>query len=114
MNICVDAQVVLTWLLTKAANVKSKYIQNRIKDVTRLINDLSETYNIPFKYNYVTNSWPLYSNKFEVVLTFKDFVSDIFCTAIDFNNTIMSWLDFKIFWNILWTKKDDKAKQILQ
>ena len=68
----------------------------------------------PFKYNYVTNSWPLYSNKFEVVLTFKDFVSDIFCTAIDFNNTIMSWLDFKIFWNILWTKKDDKAKQILQ
>ena len=36
VNICVDAEVVLNWIITKEPKVKSKFIRNRILEVDEL------------------------------------------------------------------------------
>ena len=33
INVCVDAQVVLNWLITKERKVKSKFVKNRISEL---------------------------------------------------------------------------------
>ena len=53
LNICVDAQVVLNWLLTKETKVKSKFLRNRVLDACGLKEDLVKKYNIPIAYHYV-------------------------------------------------------------
>ena len=53
LNICVDAQVVLNWLLTKETKVKSKFLRNRVLDASCLKDDLVKRYNIPLAYHYV-------------------------------------------------------------
>ena len=47
INICVDAQVVLNWLLTKQPKVKSKFIRNRILEVDNLQNELTKVSKLP-------------------------------------------------------------------
>ena len=53
INICVDAQVVLSWLLTKETKVKSKFLRNRVLDAVCLKDELVKTYHIPVTYHYV-------------------------------------------------------------
>ena len=53
INICVDAQVVLNWLLTKETKVKSKFLRNRVKDALCFKDELIQKYNIPVAYHYV-------------------------------------------------------------
>jgi hypothetical protein len=56
LNICVDAQVVLTWLISKQTKSKSKFLKNRIKDLVSLTDNITNKYKIPFKYSYVNTT----------------------------------------------------------
>ena len=53
LNICVDAQVVLNWLLTRETRVKSKFLRNRVLDASSLKDDLVKKYHIPIAYHYI-------------------------------------------------------------
>ena len=53
LNISVDAQVVLNWLLTKQTKVKSKFLRNRILDASSLKLDLENKFHIPVSFHYV-------------------------------------------------------------
>ena len=53
INVCVDTQVVLNWLLTKQTKVKSKFIRNRILEVDSLQNELTKVSKLPIHYHYV-------------------------------------------------------------
>ena len=53
LNICVDAQVVLNWLLTRETKVKSKFLRNRVLDASGLKDELEKKYHIPIAYHYV-------------------------------------------------------------
>ena len=59
VNLCVDSQVVLNWMLSKETKLKSKYIKNRLKDFNLSINHLRETYEINFHYSYVNTKFNL-------------------------------------------------------
>ena len=56
INICVDAQVVLSWLLTKEVDTKSKFVKNRLKDVQQGTDNIKNTYNLPIYFKYVETS----------------------------------------------------------
>ena len=59
VNISVDAQVVLSWLITKAPKVKVKFIKNRVLEADSLKKEISEKYKLPITYHYVnTNDNP--------------------------------------------------------
>ena len=45
INICVDAQVVLNWLITREAKVKSKFVRNRVFEVDSLKNEILKIFN---------------------------------------------------------------------
>ena len=53
VNICVDAQVVLNWLLTGEPKVKSKFVRNRVLEVNQLISEIKSDYNFPVIFRYV-------------------------------------------------------------
>ena len=53
VNICVDAQVVLNWVITKEPKVKSKFVRNRILEVDGLISRFEEEFKLPITYRYV-------------------------------------------------------------
>lgn len=53
VNICVDSQVVLNWMLTKETKLKSKYVKNRIRDFLSLIDEVKNTFKIPMHFSYV-------------------------------------------------------------
>ena len=53
INICVDAQVVLNWIITKEPKVKSKFLRNRILETNSLESEISNKFNIPISYHYV-------------------------------------------------------------
>ena len=55
INVCVDAQVVLNWLITKESKVKSKFVKNRISEVIAL----EDKFKMPIMFKYVhTNQNP--------------------------------------------------------
>ena len=59
VNICVDAQVVLNWLITKETKVKSKFVRNRVLEVNNLNTEIAKKYKLPIMYHYVnTNDNP--------------------------------------------------------
>ena len=53
ININVDAQVVLSWLLTKEPKVKSKFIRNRVLEADSLKGEITKRFNLPIMYHYV-------------------------------------------------------------
>ena len=59
INVCVNAQVVLNWLITKESKVKSKFVKNRISEVNGLIKALEDEFKMPIMLKYVhTNQNP--------------------------------------------------------
>ena len=52
----VDAQIVLSWLLTDVTKLKTKniYAKNRIKDIKVMVDDIGRNYNIEVKFKYVS------------------------------------------------------------
>ena len=59
INVCVDAQVVLNWLITKERKVKSKFVKNRISEVNGLIKAPEDEFKMPIMFKYVhTNQNP--------------------------------------------------------
>ena len=53
VNICVDAQVVLSWIITKEPKVKSKFVRNRILEVDELKSEFVNEFKVPVTYHYV-------------------------------------------------------------
>ena len=53
INICVDAQVVLNWLITRETKVKSKFVRNRVLEVDSLKNEIIKDFQLPVVYHYV-------------------------------------------------------------
>ncbi|XP_068227752.1 uncharacterized protein [Palaemon carinicauda] len=53
VNVSVDAQVVLNWLLTKESKVKSKFLRNRVLEADGLKTEIISKYGLPVAYHYV-------------------------------------------------------------
>ena len=53
VNICVDAQVVLNWLITKEPKVKSKFVRNRVIEADHLKDELIKEFKLPILFHYV-------------------------------------------------------------
>ena len=53
INICVDARVVLNWLITRETKVKSKFVRNRVLEVDSLKNEIIKDFQLPVVYHYV-------------------------------------------------------------
>ena len=51
--LAVDAQVVLSWLLTERVKIKNIFAANRIKDIQLMISDLKTTYSLNVHFKYV-------------------------------------------------------------
>ena len=55
ININVDAQVVLSWLMTKEPKVKNKFIRNRVLEADCFKSEVSRQFNLPIFYHYVSS-----------------------------------------------------------
>ena len=53
INISVDAQVVLNWLITKEPKVKSNFVRNRVLEVDGLKKAVLKGFKIPVVYHYI-------------------------------------------------------------
>ena len=51
--VAVDAQVVLSWLLSDVVKTKNQFARNRIRDVHRMMKDLLDQYRVPISFKYV-------------------------------------------------------------
>ena len=51
--VAVDAQVVLSWLLSSVIKTKKQFVRNRIQDVHRMKKELLEEFQIPISFKYV-------------------------------------------------------------
>src|ERR1700755_2261405 len=59
LNFVVDAQVVLTWLLTNNPKSKSKMVKNRLKDIELAKTEIISEFKVPIFFRYTdTNSNP--------------------------------------------------------
>jgi len=70
--ISVDAQVVLTWLLTGKVKTKNVFARNRIKDIAEMRQHVKEDHNLEISFRYI----PTDQNPADLVtrgLSFKDF-----------------------------------------
>ena len=56
VNINVDAQVVLNWLLTKEPKVKSKFVRNRVLETDCFKENIVKEYKLPVFYHYVSSN----------------------------------------------------------
>ena len=52
----IDAQVVLTWVLSDSIKTKSIYTKNRVRNIHEMKSQLEEKYQIPFHFKYVPTS----------------------------------------------------------
>ena len=90
ININVDAQVVLNWLLTKEPKVKSKFVRNRVLEADSLKNEISKQFKLPVVYHYVMTkenpadlitrglSYTAYLNKLKVWLEGPEWLTNDF------------------------------------
>ena len=51
--LAVDAQVVISWLLSDNVKTSNMFARNHIKDVHSMLKKLKENYKIPIKFKYV-------------------------------------------------------------
>ena len=49
----VDAQIVLSWILTDVVKTKNQFTRNRIRDIHRMCNELKEKHKVPIHFRYV-------------------------------------------------------------
>ena len=56
ISICVDAQIVLSWVLTGSSSSKNIFTNNRIKDIVALIEEIKSEYGIIINFKYVHTS----------------------------------------------------------
>ena len=74
INICVDAQIVLSWILTGRVKSKNIFANNRVKEISNLRNDIKLKYNLDVKFKYI----PTEDNPADLLtrgISFKDFKS---------------------------------------
>ena len=53
ISVAVDAQVVLSWLLTERVKIKNVFAANRIKDIQVMLGELKTTHNLNVNFKYV-------------------------------------------------------------
>ncbi len=53
INLAVDAQVVLNWLLNKPTNVKTRFIKNRLVEIDEAVKLIKDQSGLPIHYHYV-------------------------------------------------------------
>lgn len=51
--VAVDAQVVLSWLLSEDAKTKNQFVRNRLKDISKIAKELVGEYSMPLKFKYI-------------------------------------------------------------
>ena len=51
--LAVDAQVVLTWILTEDVKIKNIFTRNRLLEIKELIKNTKEKYNVDVQFKYV-------------------------------------------------------------
>ena len=74
--IAVDAQVVLSWLLSDEIKSKNQFVKNRLKDIQRILTELKDKFSVDINFKYV----PSASNPADLItrgLTFDKFREDI-------------------------------------
>ena len=54
--VAVDAQVVLSWLLSSTVKTKNVFTANRIKDVKKMVVEIKDKYDLDVKFKYVPTS----------------------------------------------------------
>ena len=54
--LALDAQVLLSWVLSDTIKTKNTYTANRIKHVKKLVFDIKEKYNVDVQFKYVPTS----------------------------------------------------------
>ena len=57
VTIALDAQIVLTWILTNKVKVKNIAARNRIRDISTIRNDLLDKYGINCKFRYIQTDY---------------------------------------------------------
>jgi len=53
VSVCIDAQVVLSWILTKNVKSKNVFARNRIADISKLRTEILELWGVDVKFRYV-------------------------------------------------------------
>ena len=79
--IAIDAQVVLTWVLTKATSTGNTFQNNRLSDIATFEKQVKEEFNLPINYRYVAT---------------KDNPSDLLTRGLStkqFKNKLNFWLN---------------------
>lgn len=51
--VAVDAQIVLSWLLSEDAKTKNQFVRNRLKDISKIAKELVGEYSMPLKFKYI-------------------------------------------------------------
>ena len=51
--LCIDAQIVITWIMSGLVKTKNIFARNRVKDTNKLINDIEIEHNLKIKVKYV-------------------------------------------------------------
>ena len=51
--ICVDAQIVLSWILSKNVKTKNIFARNRIKDIVQMSDSITKDFDLTCKFKYV-------------------------------------------------------------
>ena len=76
VTLCLDAQIVLSWILTKNVKTKNLFASNRIKDITKYREEIFSNYSIDIKFKYI----PTEFNPADLLtrgITHKSFVTNI-------------------------------------
>ena len=105
----VDAQVVLSWLLSDVVKTKNQFARNRIRDVHRMFKELTELYNVPIFFKYV----PTKENPADMLTRGMSLVC--FKENLNFWLEGPSWIQSK---NVVWPTNDlgclsDKNKNLV-
>ena len=79
-NVCVfvDAQVILSWLLTENIKAKSLFTRNRLKDIQEMRKQLLKEFTVDIKFRYVPSAdkpddlltWGITLEKFQQMLDY--------------------------------------------
>ena len=86
INFFVDAQIVLSWLLSGKVKTKQVFVRNRVQDIQQMMSDIKKNFHVECKYFYVATG----ENPADYItrgLTYKEFED-----ALEFWRHGPSWL----------------------